>query len=236
VGYRRIHGELATFGVRLAPSNVWEILRRHGIEPSPNRSGPTWAGFLRLQASTMLACDFFTVDAVPLRRLYVLFLIKLDTRWVYLSGITSNPVGEWVSQQARNLSVNLASRAQAAKFLVRDRNTKFMKSFDEVFGTEDIGVIKTPVRAPGANAFAERFVGAVRRECTNRLLIFGRKHLEQVLVVYIAHYNDHRPHDAATSGHREPRRSNQTRSMSPIPHDYVGMRSLAASSTSTDSS
>ena len=154
----------------------------------------------------MLACDFFTVDTVLLRRLYVLFFIELDTRWVYLSGITSNPVGEWVTQQARNLSFDLTGRAQAAKFLIRDRDTKFTKSFDEVFRTEGIRVIKSPVcRAPRANAFAERFVGTVRRECTNRLLIFGRKHLEQVLVEYIAHYNDHRPHRALDQ--RAPRTS-----------------------------
>ncbi len=142
----------------------------------------------------MLACDFFTADTVLLRRLYVLFFIELDTRWVYLSGITSNPVGEWVTQQARNLSFDLAGRAQAVTFLIRERDTKFTSSFDEVFRTEGIRVIKTPVRPPRANAFAERFVGTVRRECTDRLLIFGRKHLQQVLAEFIAHYNDHSPH------------------------------------------
>ena len=111
-GYRRIHGELATMGVRLAPSSVWSILRRHGIEPTPRRSGPTWAEFLRAQATTMLACDFFTVDTVLLRRLYVLFFIEIDTRRVHLSGVTANPVGAWVTQQARNLSFVLAERSQ----------------------------------------------------------------------------------------------------------------------------
>jgi putative transposase len=193
-GYRRIQGELATMGVRLAPSSVWEILRRHGIGPSPRRSGPTWSEFLQAQATTMLACDFFTVDTVLLKRLYVLFFIELDTRRIYLSGVTSNPAGEWVAQQARNLDFGLAGRSRAAKFLIRDRDTKFTSSFDEVFRTEGIRVIKTPVRSPRANAFAERFVGTVRRECTDRLLIFGRNHLEQVLAEYVAHYNDHRPH------------------------------------------
>jgi transposase InsO family protein len=193
-GYRRIQGELATMGVRLAPSSVWEILRRHGVAPSPRRSGPTWSEFLQAQATTMLACDFFTVDTVLLRRLYVLFFIELDTRRIYFSGVTANPAGEWVVQQARNLTSDLAQRSQAAKFLVRDRDTKFTTSFDEVFRTEGIRIIKTPVRSPRANAFAERFVGTVRRECTDRLLIFGRTHLEQVLIEYAAHYNDHRPH------------------------------------------
>ena len=195
-GYRRIHGELATMGVRLAPSSVWAILRRHGIEPTPRRSGPTWAEFLRAQATTMLACDFFTVDTVLLRRLYVLFFIEIDTRRVHLSGVTANPMGEWVTQQARNLSFVLAERSRAVKFLIRDRDTKFTASFDEVFRTEGIRIIKTPIRAPRANAFAERFVGTVRRECLDRLLIFGRRHLEQVLTEYLAHYNRHRPHRA----------------------------------------
>jgi len=193
-GYRRIHGELVTVGVRLAPSSVWEILRRHGIEPLPRRSGPTWSEFLQAQATTMLACDFFTVDTVLLKRLYVLFFIELDTRRIYFAGITAKPAGEWVIQQARNLTSDLSERSRAAKFLIRDRDTKFTSSFDEVFRTEDIRVIKTPVRSPRANAFAERFVGTIRRECTDRMLILGRRHLEAVLGEYVEHYNSHRPH------------------------------------------
>jgi putative transposase len=167
-----------------------------GPSPAPRRSGPTWAEFLRSQATTMLACDFFTVDTVLLRRLYVLFFIEVDTRRVYLSGVTANPVGEWVTQQARNLSWHLAERSRAVKFLIRDRDTKFTASFDEVSRTEGTRVIKTPPRSPRANAVAERFVGTVRRECLDRVLIFGRRHLEQVLAEYVAHYNDHRPHRA----------------------------------------
>ena len=195
-GYRRIHGELAATGVRLAPSTVWAILRRHGVEPVPRRSGPTWSEFLKAQATTMLACDFFTVDTVLLRRLYVLFFIEIDTRRIHLSGVTANPVGEWVTQQARNLSFVLAEGSRTARFLIRDRDTKFTAGFDEVFRSEGIRIIKTPVRAPRANAFAERFVGTVRRECLDRILILGRHHLEQVLAEYIAHYNEHRPHRA----------------------------------------
>jgi hypothetical protein len=133
---------------------------------------------------------------VVLRRLYVLFFIQVDTRRVYLSGVTANPVGEWVTEQARNLSWHLAERYRAVKFLIRDRDAKFTASFDEVFRTEGIGVIKAPARSPRANAFAERFVGSVRRECLDRLLIFNRRHLEQVLAEYVAHYNEHRPHRA----------------------------------------
>jgi putative transposase len=193
-GYRRIHGELATMGVRLAPSTIWAILRRHEIDPSPRRSGPTWSEFLRAQAKTVLACDFFHVDTVLFRRLYVLFFIEIDTRRVHLSGITTNPVGEWVTQQARNLSYVLADQAFPKKFLIRDRDTKFTACFDEVFRTDDVRIITTPVRAPRANAFAERFVGTVRRECLDQMLIFHRAHLEAVLSEFVDHYSRHRPH------------------------------------------
>jgi transposase InsO family protein len=192
--YRRIHGELATMGIGLAPSSVWAILRRQGMEPSPGRAGPTWSEFLKSQASSMLACDFFTVDTVLLRRLYVLFFIELDTRRVYVAGITANPVGAWVVQQARNLTVVLAERACLVRFLVRDRDTKFTAAFDEVFRSERIRIIRTPVRAQRANAFAGRLVGTIRRECLDRMLIFTQRQLEAVPGEYIDHYNNHRPH------------------------------------------
>ena len=213
-GYRRVHGELARMGVKLAPSSVWAVLRRHDIEPAPRRSGLTWAEFVRAQATTLLACDFFTVDTVLLQRLYVLFFIEVGTRRVYLSGVTAHPVGEWATQQARNLSVHLADRYRASRFLVRDRDTKFTASFDEVFGSEGTKVIKTPVRSPRANAFAERFVGTARRECLDRLLIFNRRHLEQVLTEYIGHYNEHRPHRSL--GQRSPQQETE-----PVPMSLV---------------
>jgi transposase len=147
-GYRRIHGEIVTMGVRLEPSSVWEILRRHGIDPAPKRTVPSWSEFLRTQATSTLACDFFHVDTILLRRLYVLFFIELDTRRVYVTGVTANPVGQWVTQQARNLSSVLAERAVAVRFLIRDRDGKFTASFDEVFRSEGIRIIRTPVRAP----------------------------------------------------------------------------------------
>jgi transposase InsO family protein len=193
-GYRRIQGESARMGVVLAPSSVWTILRHNGIDPPPIRKGPTWNQFLRFQASSLLACDFFSVDTVLLRRLYVLFFIELDTRTVYVSGITARPTRSWVVQQARNLSMVLADRALPVKFRIRDRDAKFTSGFDEVFRAEGIRIIRTPVRAPRANAFAEQFVGTVPRECLDRMLVFGRQHLESVLAEYVAHYNGHRPH------------------------------------------
>jgi putative transposase len=193
-GYRRIHGELATMGVVISASSVWAILKRHGIEPSPRRSGPTWTDFLATQAKGLMACDFFHVDTILLRRLYVLVFIHHDTRLVRIAGITSNPVTGWVTQQARNLSMELADQASTIKFLIRDRDTKYTASFDAVFAAEGTRIIKSPVRAPQANAICERVIGTIRRECLDRMLILGCRHLEAVLAQYVEHYNAHRPH------------------------------------------
>ena len=193
-GYRRIQGELATMGISIAASSVWAILQRHEIEPSPRRSGPTWAEFLATQAKGLIACDFFSVDTVGFRRLYVLFFIHHNTRTVRVAGVTAKPAAAWVTQQARNLCMELAEQANAVKFLIRDRDAKFTSSFDAVFAAEGITILKTPVRAPRANAIAERFVGTARRECVDRMLILGRRHLEAVLGEYIEHYNGRRPH------------------------------------------
>jgi len=160
----------------------------------------TWRAFLRQQAAGILACDFFTVDTVWLRRLYVLFFIELDTRRVHLAGVTTNPNGTWVTQQARNLLLVLGEQGRRVQFLLRDRDAKFCRAFDDVFRAEGAEVILTPVQAPNANAFAERWVGTVRAECLDWLLIVGRGHLEQVLCTYVEHYNVHRPHRALGLG------------------------------------
>lgn len=178
----------------VAPSTVWAILRRAGIEPAPRRAELSWAEFLRTQASGIIACDFLTVDTVWLRRLYVLFFIELGSRRVHFGGVTANPHGRWVTQQARNLVMTLAEEQPPMRFLVRDRDSKFTLDFDQVFRTEGVRVIRTPVRAPTAKAHAERWVGSLRRECLDRLLIRGRRHLEQVVRTYIRHHNEHRPH------------------------------------------
>ena len=193
-GYRRIHGELSVAGINLSPSSVWNILERHGIAPSPGRTGQTWREFLKSQITTMMACDFFTVDTILLRRLYVLFFIELGSRRVYVTGVTAHPTGDWVVQQARNLTSELTEQTDRFKFLIRDRDAKHTRGFDEIFGSEDISILRTPVRAPQANAFAERFVGTVRRECLDRMLIFNRRQLETVLSEFVDHYNGHRPH------------------------------------------
>ena len=196
LGVPRIQGELVGLGVKLAASTVWRILKEAGIEPAPHRVEATWAEFLRRQAASILECDFLTVDTVFFKRLYVLFFIELATRRVHLAGITTNPDGPWVTQQARNLLMQLDDQGVRPRYLIRDRDSKFTRDFDEVFRTQGIRVIKAPLQAPNARAHAERWIGTLRRECLNRLLIFGRRQLECVLADYTVHYNEHRPHRA----------------------------------------
>ena len=172
------------------------ILHGAGIDPAPTRSAVSWRQFLRAQAKSVLAVDFFTVDTVMLQRLYVLFVLEEATRRVHLLGVTSHPVGDWVTQQARNLLMELQDRVGRFRFLVRDRDTKFTAAFDAVFTAEGIQVLRTPVRAPRANAYAERWVGTVRRELLDRMLILGCRQLRSVLAEYVDHYNGHRPHRA----------------------------------------
>jgi putative transposase len=193
-GHRRICGELAKLGLNVSPTSVRRLLSRARLEPAPRRSGSSWREFLRAQATGIVACDFFTVETLFLRRYYVLFFISHASRRVWLAGCTGNPTGAWVTQQARNLGLDFSD--QAIRFLIRDRDSKYSGPFDEVFRSEQIRIVKTPVRAPKANAIAERFVRTIRSECLDWLLILNRRHLERVLRVYVDHYNRQRPHRA----------------------------------------
>ena len=193
-GYRRIQGELVGLGHTVAASTVWTILKRAGLDPAPRRCGPTWRQFLSAQAHAILAIDFAHVDTVFLRRLYILIVVEHERRRVHLAGITAHPTGVWVTQQARNLLMELSERAGRFRFLIRDRDSKFTRSFDAVFAGADIQIIRAPVRAPRANAIAERFIGTLRRECLDHLLITGPRHLDVVLREYLQHFNAHRPH------------------------------------------
>jgi putative transposase len=195
-GYQRIKGELQRLGVQVSATTIRTILRRHGLDPAPRRSATTWRAFLHQQVTGIMACDFFTVDTIWLQRLYVLFFIELDTRRVHLAGVTANPDGTWVTQQARNLLFVIAERGRQLRFLIRDRDAKLTRSFDDVFSADGAEVLITPVQAPNANAHAEGWIRTVRGECLDWLLITGRGHLEQVLRVYVHHYNVHRPHRA----------------------------------------
>jgi transposase InsO family protein len=195
-GHRRIPGELVGLGYSVAPATVWNILHKAGLKPTPRSQGPSWREFCRVQAETMLACDFFTVDTVLLRRVYVFFVLEVGTRRVHVLGVTRNPAGEWATQQARNLMLALGERASGFRWLVRDRDTKFTTAFDAVFAEAGIVVLRNPPRAPKANAYAERWVSTVRRECLDRMLIFHERQLVQVLAAFESHDNTHRPHRA----------------------------------------
>jgi putative transposase len=193
-GYQRIVGEINGLGLKVSATTVRKILRDAGIGPAGERSGLSWRTFLRQQAQSMLAVDFFTVETIALQRLDVLFFIELGSRRVHLAGCTANPTGAWVTQQARQFTWTLQEQPSRFGFLIRDRDGKFTRSFDAIFASERIQIVKTPVRAPKANAVAERFVGTLRRECLDWLLIMNRRHLEHVLRVFVDHYNAHRPH------------------------------------------
>ena len=193
-GYRRIQGELIKLGIRLAASTIARILKANGLGPAPRQAGPTWRAFLRAQASHIVATDFFAVDTLRLKRLYVLFFIELGRRRVWITGVTAHPHGAWVTQQARNATVDLEDGGIEVKFLIRDRDTKYVSNFDTVFTGAGAQVLRTPFRTPNANAHAERFVRTVRTECLDHLLIVNARHLERVLRTYVGHYNGHRPH------------------------------------------
>jgi putative transposase len=192
-GYMRIRGELLKLGVRVSATTIATVLRRAVLGPAPRR-GPTWSQFLRHQAAGILACDFLTVETIRLKTLYVLVWVELGARKVHLGGATSHPDSAWVTQQGRNLAMALQEEGRSPRFLIHDRDTKFSGSFDEVLRSAGMRIALTPIRAPNANAFCERWVVSVRAECLDWTLVLGRRHLEHVLRTYIAHYNEARPH------------------------------------------
>jgi putative transposase len=195
-GYKRIQGELLKLGHRVGASTIRRVLNALKIPPAPKRhADAAWRQFLHTQASTMLATDFFHVDcAVTLQRVYCLFIMEVGTRYVHILGITANPDGLWTVQQIRNLLMDLGDRAADFRFLVRDRAGQFPASFDAVLADAGIEAVTIPPRSPRANAYAERFVLTVRTEVTDRMLIFGQRHLRTILAGYEAHYNGRRPH------------------------------------------
>lgn len=217
----RIKGELAKLGISVSATAIRTVLRRHGLGPAPRGSGPTWREFLRVQAKGIIAVDFFTVETAWLHTLYVLFAIELGTRRIHLAAATRHPNAAWMTKQARNLSFDLSERT-SLRFLIRDRDAKYPKSFDAVFAAEGITTILTPFQAPTANAFAERWVRTVRRECLDWILVLGRRHLERVLCEYVV---------ASTCGRPTGRRIPPYRRA--FTEQCEGAMSWAGSSTST---
>ena len=193
-GYRRIHGEMAGLGVKVAASTVWEILKKAGIDPAPRRSGPTWPQFLRSQAETILACDFFTADLLDGTQAYVLAVIEHATRRIRILGVTLHPTGEWTAQQARNLVMDLGEQGHRVKFMIRDRGSNYTAAFDAVLAAAGIRTVLCNVRTPRMNAIAERWIGGCRRELLDRALIWNQGHLRRILRQYETHHNQHRPH------------------------------------------
>ncbi len=207
----------------MGATTIRRMLRAHGLGPAPRRQGPTWSEFLRAQAHGVLATDFFTVETIRLKTLYVLFFIDLHTRRVHLAGATTHPDSAWVTQQARNLVIE--SEPETASLLIRDRDSKFSGPFDEVFRTEGVDVVRTPYRTPRANAFAERWIRTVRAECLDWTFVRGRRHLERVLRTYTSHYNRGRPHrglDLDTPDRAHPVRAGAALAMKLRRRDLLG--------------
>ncbi|MCQ8836339.1 integrase core domain-containing protein [Streptomyces malaysiensis] len=195
-GHRRIQGELAQLGYRIAASTVWEILNAAGIDPAPRRSGPTWREFLTAQAEGIIAADFFHIDTALGRRLYALVFLEHGTRRLHITGVTTRPTRDWAVQQARNLTADLGIRIESLHFLLRDRDGKYGEAFDAVFAAEEMDILTSAPQAPRMNAHCERVIGSIRREALDHVLIMNEAHARHVLAAYEQHYNEHRPHQA----------------------------------------
>jgi putative transposase len=194
-GYERIEGELHKLGISISHETIGTILERHGIPPAPEREpSPSWRHLMSHYKDQMLACDFFTVETLFLQTLYVLVFIEIGSRRMYFAGCTTHPDGQWVTQQARQVTWELDDDERDIRFLIRDNDKKFTEAFDTVFSAEGIDIIKTPYRAPNANAYAERVIRSIREECLDKLLIVNEAHLGRVMREYSRFYNTARPH------------------------------------------
>ncbi|UQT54929.1 integrase core domain-containing protein [Streptomyces durmitorensis] len=195
-GYRRVHGELTTLGIKVAASTVWEILASEGIDPAPDRAATTWADFLRSQADALMACDFIETVTLTGQRQYILAVIEHVTRRIRILGTTAHPTAAWVCQAARNLAMDLTDAQATHAYLVRDRDAKYPALSDEILCNAGIQVVRTGVQIPRMNAIMERWVQTCRHELLDRTLIWNERHLRHALHQFELHYNTHRPHQA----------------------------------------
>ncbi|MFE0156685.1 integrase core domain-containing protein [Nonomuraea sp. NPDC059007] len=195
-GYRRVHGELATLGRKVASSTVWEILQQEGIDPAPERASITWANFLRSQADALLACDFIETVTPTGQRQYILAVIEHATRRIRVLGTTTHPTAAWVTQTIRNLVMDLEDSGCRARFLIRDRDGKFPALMDEILADVGIQTVLTGIRMPRMNSIMERWVQTCRRELLDRCLIWNEHHLRHALAEYERFYYEHRAHQA----------------------------------------
>ncbi|SMD27473.1 integrase core domain-containing protein [Kibdelosporangium aridum] len=193
-GYRRIHGELLVLGVKVAASTVWQILTDAGIDPAPERASSTWAQFLRSQADALLACDFLETITLTGTRMYALTVIEHAHRRIHILGATPHPTAAWVTQAARNLVMDLEDAGHRARFLIRDRDSKFPRLFDDILADASIEVVLTGIQMPRMNSIVERWIQSCRRELLDRTLIWNQRHLLHALREYEQFYNNHRPH------------------------------------------
>ncbi|MEV6740831.1 integrase core domain-containing protein [Streptomyces sp. NPDC051104] len=193
-GYRRIHGELAALGIKVAASTVWEILRAHGIPPSPERQSTTWADFLRSQAEALLACDLFETRTLTGARMYVFAVIEHSTRRVRILGATAHPTADSMVKLGRNLVMDLEDASSRARFLIRDRDSKFTAAFDAVLTDAGLKVVTSGIQMPRMNSVMERWIQTCRRELLDRTLIWDQRHLLHALREFESYYNGHRPH------------------------------------------
>ncbi|MEV0695539.1 integrase core domain-containing protein [Streptomyces sp. NPDC050388] len=193
-GYRRIHGELAALGIKVAASTVWEILKEHGIPPAPERQSTTWADFLRSQAAALLACDLFEARTLTGARLYVFAVIEHATRRIRILGVTAHPTADWMVQLGRNLVMDLEDAGSRARFLIRDRDSRFTQAFDAVLTDAGLEVVTSGIRMPRMNSIVERWIQTCRRELLDRTLIWDQRHLLHALREFESFYNEPRPH------------------------------------------
>ena len=227
-GYGKIQGELGKLGYKIGEETIAIILRRHNIPPAPDRGGsPSWRHLMSHYKDQILACDFFTVETLFLKTIYVLFFIEVGSRRVHFAGCTTNPDSAWISQQARQLVWNLDDQNTRFRFLIRDRDTKFTDAFDTIFRSEGLKIIRTPRRAPNANSHAERWILSARTECLDKLIVVNQRHLHAVVTEYVDYYNNARPHQGIDQQtpilqlHRSPDGPIQRRDvLGGIIHDY----------------